>query len=62
MSKKRADNYGYTNHRVICLVVIGSSLDSEQLFQVTKTLSIPTPVTSNIRHCFTVTMLLITLN
>ena len=24
----------YTNHRVICLVVIGSSFDSEQVFQV----------------------------
>ena len=30
----RADNSGYTNHRVICLVVIGSSFDSEQVFQV----------------------------
>jgi hypothetical protein len=30
----RADNSGYTNHRVICLVVIGSSFDSEQEFQV----------------------------
>jgi hypothetical protein len=30
----RADNSGYTKHRVICLVVIGSSFDSEQLFQV----------------------------
>ena len=29
----RADNSGYTNHRVICLV-IGSSFDSEQVFQV----------------------------
>ena len=29
----RADNTGYTNHRVICLVVIGSSFDSEQVFQ-----------------------------
>ena len=28
----RADNSGYTNHRVICLVVIGSSFDSEQVF------------------------------
>jgi hypothetical protein len=27
-------NSGYANHRVICLVVIGSSFDSEQLFQV----------------------------
>jgi hypothetical protein len=25
----RADKSGYTNHRVICLVVIGSSFDSE---------------------------------
>ena len=30
----RADNSGYTNHRVICFVVIGSSFDSEQVFQV----------------------------
>jgi hypothetical protein len=30
----RADNFGYANHRVICLVVIGSSFDSEQVFQV----------------------------
>jgi hypothetical protein len=30
----RADNSGYTNHRVICRVVIGSSFDSEQVFQV----------------------------
>jgi hypothetical protein len=30
----RADNYGYTNQRVICLVVIGSAFDSEQVFQV----------------------------
>ena len=30
----RADNSGYKNHRVICLVVIGSSFDSEQVFQV----------------------------
>jgi hypothetical protein len=29
-----AANSGYTNHRVICLVVIGSSYDSEQVFQV----------------------------
>jgi hypothetical protein len=29
--KTRADNSGYTNHRVICLVVIGSSFDSEQI-------------------------------
>ena len=29
-----ADNSGYTNHRVICLDVIGSSFDSEQVFQV----------------------------
>jgi hypothetical protein len=29
-----ADNSGYTNHRVICLLVIGSSFDSEQVFQV----------------------------
>jgi hypothetical protein len=32
--KTRADNSEYTNHRVICLVVIGSSFDSEQVFQV----------------------------
>jgi hypothetical protein len=30
----RADNSGYANHRVICLVVMGSSFDSEQVFQV----------------------------
>jgi hypothetical protein len=30
-----AHNSGYTNHRVICLVVIGSSFDSEQVIQVT---------------------------
>jgi hypothetical protein len=30
----RADNSGYTTHRVIYLVVIGSSFDSEQVFQV----------------------------
>jgi len=29
-----ADNSGYTNHSVICLIVIGSSFDSEQVFQV----------------------------
>jgi hypothetical protein len=27
----RGDNSGYGNHRVICLVVIGSSFDSEQV-------------------------------
>ena len=32
--KTRADNSGYTNHKVICLDVIGSSFDSEQVFQV----------------------------
>ena len=32
--KTRADNSGYRNHRVICLVVICSSFDSEQVFQV----------------------------
>jgi hypothetical protein len=31
LEKTRADNSGYTNHRVICLVVIGSSFDSEQV-------------------------------
>jgi hypothetical protein len=30
----RADNSGYTNLRVICLVVIGSSFDIEQVLQV----------------------------
>jgi hypothetical protein len=30
-AKTRADNSGYTNHRVICLVVIGSSFNSEQV-------------------------------
>jgi hypothetical protein len=28
----RADISGYTNHRVICHVVIGSPFDSEQVF------------------------------
>jgi hypothetical protein len=32
--KTRADNSGYRNHRVICLVVMGSSFDSVQVFQV----------------------------
>ena len=32
--KTSADNSGYTNHKVICLDVIGSSFDSEQVFQV----------------------------
>jgi hypothetical protein len=32
--KTRADNSGYTNRRDICLVAIGSSFDSEQVFQV----------------------------
>jgi hypothetical protein len=27
----RADNSGYTNHRVTCLVVMGSPFDSEQV-------------------------------
>ena len=30
----RADNSGYANHRVTCLVVMGSPFDSEQVFQV----------------------------
>jgi hypothetical protein len=29
----RADNSGYTNHRVTCLVVMGSPFDSEQVFE-----------------------------
>jgi hypothetical protein len=29
--KTRADNSEYTNHRVICLVVIGFSFDSEKV-------------------------------
>jgi len=33
-AETRADNSRYTDHRVICLVVIGSSFDSEQVFQV----------------------------
>jgi hypothetical protein len=33
-AKTRADNSGYTNHRVTCLVVMGSPFDSEQVFQV----------------------------
>jgi hypothetical protein len=32
--KTRADNSGYKNHRIICLVVIVSSFDSEQVFKV----------------------------
>ena len=32
--ESRADKSGYTNHRVIFLVVMGSSFDSEQVFQV----------------------------
>jgi hypothetical protein len=27
-----ADNYGYANHRVICRIVIGSSLDTFDSF------------------------------
>jgi hypothetical protein len=34
LEKTRANNSGFTNHRVICLVVIGSSFDNEQVFQV----------------------------
>ena len=30
----RADDSGYAYHSVICLVVIGSSFDSEHVFQV----------------------------
>ena len=30
----RADNSVYANHMAICLVVIGFSFDSEQVFQV----------------------------
>jgi hypothetical protein len=30
----RADNSGYANHRVISLVVFGSSFDSVQVFHV----------------------------
>ena len=29
--KTRADNSGYTNHQVTCLVVMGSPFDSEQV-------------------------------
>jgi hypothetical protein len=29
--KTRADNSGYTNHRVTCLIVMGSPFDSEQV-------------------------------
>jgi hypothetical protein len=32
--ESRADKSGYTNHRAMCLVVISSSFDSEQVFQV----------------------------
>ena len=35
--KTRADKSGYTNHRVICLVVIGSSFDSEEVSPPTLT-------------------------
>jgi hypothetical protein len=30
--KTRADNSGYANHRVTCLVVMGSPFDSEQVY------------------------------
>ena len=30
-AETRADNSGYTNHRVTCLVVMGSPFDSEQV-------------------------------
>ena len=32
--KTRVDNSGYTNHRVICFVVICSSFDNQQVIQV----------------------------
>jgi hypothetical protein len=32
-AETRADNSGYTNHRVTYLVVMGSPFDSEQVFQ-----------------------------
>ena len=32
--EKRAYNSEYPNHRAICLVLIGFSFDSEQVFQV----------------------------
>jgi hypothetical protein len=31
-AKTRADNSGYTNHMVTCLVVMGSPFDSEQVY------------------------------
>jgi hypothetical protein len=30
----RADNSGYANHRVIWFIVMGSTFDSDQVFQV----------------------------
>jgi hypothetical protein len=50
-----ADNSRYANHRVICLVVIGSSFDSVQVFQVSNgyssqifsSLSLNTPLVCN---------------
>ena len=33
-AKTRANNSGYTNHRVTCLVVMGSPFDNEHVCQV----------------------------
>ena len=35
-AETRAANSGYANHRVTCLVVIGSPFDSEQVCRVSK--------------------------
>jgi hypothetical protein len=51
--KTWADNSGYANHRVICLVVIGSSFDSEQVFQVSNELIPETTI-----HTFDINALL----
>jgi alanine racemase len=33
-AETRADNSGYTNHRVTCLIVMGSPFDNEQVCRV----------------------------
>jgi hypothetical protein len=35
-AETRADNSGYANHMVICLVVVGSPFDSEQVCRVSQ--------------------------
>ena len=37
----RADNSGYANHRVTCLIVMGSSFDSEQVQCMLSFISMP---------------------